>query len=84
MSWKIFKGNYFWNRNSRTGKIFENAESIHRLMAEQEKMDSAILAFEVLVLCIKEKMSTVSMKWIVDTSGYPDVETRIGKIILIR
>ena len=42
-------------------KIFENAESIHRLMAEQEKM------------------STVSMKWIVDTSGYPDVETRIGK-----
>ena len=60
-------------------KIFENAESIHRLMAEQEKMDSAILAFEVLVLCIKEKMSTVSMKWIVDTSGYPDVETRIGK-----
>lgn len=60
-------------------KIFENAESIHRLMAEQEKMDSAILAFELLVLCIKEKMSTVSMKWIVDTSGYPDVETRIGK-----
>ena len=38
-------------------KIFEKAESIHSLMADQEKMDSAILAFEILVLCIKEKMS---------------------------
>lgn len=60
-------------------KIFEKAESIHRIMAGREKIDSAILAFEVLVLCIKEKMSTISMKWIVDTSGYPDVETKIGK-----
>lgn len=60
-------------------KIFEKAETIHKLMAGQYKMDSAILAFEVLVLCIKEKMSKVSMNWIVDTSGYPDVETEIGK-----
>ena len=76
---KFFKGNYFGIEIRAQEKIFENAESIHRLMAEQEKMDSAILAFEVLVLCIKEKMSTVSMKWIVDTSGYPDVETRNWK-----
>lgn len=60
-------------------KIFEKAENIHKLITDQDKMDTAILAFEILVLCIKEKMSTVSMKWIVDTSGYPDVETRIGK-----
>ena len=60
-------------------KIFEKAETIHKLMAGQCKMDSVILAFEMLVLCIKEKMSTVSMNWIVDTSGYPDVETKIGK-----
>lgn len=60
-------------------KIFEKAENIHKLITDQDKMDTAILAFEILVLCLKEKMSTVSMKWIVDTSGYPDVETRIGK-----
>ena len=60
-------------------KIFEKAESIHSLMADQEKMDSAILAFEILVLCIKEKMSTVNMDWIVDISGHPTVEAEIGK-----
>ena len=60
-------------------KIFEKAETIHKLMAGKYKMDSAILASELLVLCIKEKMSTVSMNWIVDASGYPDVETEIGK-----
>ena len=60
-------------------KNFEKAETIHKLMAGKYKMDSAILASELLVLCIKEKMSTVSMNWIVDASGYPDVETKIGK-----
>lgn len=42
-------------------------------------MDTAILAFEILVLCLKEKMSIVSMNWIVDTSSYPAVESEIGK-----
>lgn len=60
-------------------KIFEKAENIHRLMATQEKMDSAILAFEILVLCIKEKMSIVNMKWVIDVSGYPSIENAVGK-----
>lgn len=60
-------------------KIFEKAENIHRLITDQDKMDTAILAFEILVLCLKEKMSTVSMNWIVDTSSYPVVESEIGK-----
>lgn len=60
-------------------KIFEKAENIHGLMATQEKMDSAILAFEILVLCIKEKMSIVTMKWVIDASDYPSIENEIGK-----
>ena len=48
-------------------------------MATQEKMDSAILAFEILVLCIKEKMSIVNMKWVIDVSGYPSIENAVGK-----
>lgn len=60
-------------------KIFEKAENIHKLITDQDKMDTAILAFEILVLCLKEKMSIVSMNWIVDTSSYPAVESEIGK-----
>lgn len=60
-------------------KIFEKAENIHRLITDQVKMDTAILAFEILVLCLKEKMATVSMNWIIDTSSYPAVESEIGK-----
>ena len=59
-------------------KIFEKAENIHRLMATQEKMDSAILAFEILVLCIKEKMSIVSMRWVIDISQHLNVQAEVG------
>ena len=44
-------------------KIFEKAENLHRLMATQEKMDSWILAFEIVTLCVKEKMFTVHLEW---------------------
>ena len=45
----------------------------------QEKMDSGILAFEILTLCIKEKLSVVDLRWIIDMSGYSNVENKIGK-----
>ena len=60
-------------------KIFEKAENLHRLLATQEKMDSSILAFEILTLCIKEKLSVVDLRWIIDMSGYSNVENKIGK-----
>ena len=60
-------------------KIFEKAENIHGLMATQEKMDSAILAFEIFVLCIKEKMSVINMKWVIDMAQYPNIQTEVGK-----
>ena len=60
-------------------KIFEKAENLHRLLATQEKMDSGILAFEILTLCIKEKLSVVDLRWIIDMSGYSNVENKIGK-----
>ena len=58
-------------------KIFEKAENLHRLLATQEKMDSSILAFEILTLCIKEKLSVVDLRWIIDMSGYSNVENKI-------
>ena len=60
-------------------KIFEKAENLHRLLATQEKMDSCILAFEIVTLCVKEKMSTVHLEWMINTSSYPNIEREIGK-----
>lgn len=60
-------------------KIFEKAENLHRLLATQEKMDSGILAFEIVTLCVKEKMSTVHLEWMINTSSYPNIEREIGK-----
>ena len=45
-------------------KIFEKAENMHRLAATSEKMNSEILAFEILTLCIKEKMKVININWI--------------------
>lgn len=60
-------------------KIFEKAENLHRLMAFQIKMGADILAFEILVLCVKEKMSKVDLKWIFNMSGYSSIENEVGK-----
>lgn len=60
-------------------KIFEKAENLHRLLATQEKMDSGVLAFEIVTLCVKEKMSTVHLEWMINTSSYPNIEREIGK-----
>lgn len=60
-------------------KIFEKAENLHRLLATQEKMDSGVLAFEIVTLCVKEKMSTVHLEWMINTSSYPNFEREIGK-----
>ena len=61
-------------------KIFEKAENLHRLLATQKKMDSGILAFEILTLCIKEKLSVVDLRWVIERSGYPNVENKVGKV----
>lgn len=37
------------------------------------------MAFEILTLCIKEKLSVVDLRWIIDMSGYSNVENKIGK-----
>ena len=55
-------------------KIFEKAENLHRLLATQEKMDSGVLAFEIVTLCVKEKMSTVHLEWMINTSSYPNLK----------
>ena len=59
-------------------KIFEKAESMHRLVATSEKMNSEILVFEILTLCIKEKMKIVDMGWISEAKRYLNVEREVG------
>lgn len=60
-------------------KIFEKAESMHRLLATSEKMESEILAFEILALCIKEKTSEMDMEWVIKTSNYSNIKEKVGK-----
>lgn len=59
-------------------KIFEKAENMHRLAATSEKMNSEILAFEILTLCIKEKMKIVDIEWVSEGADYPDIERMVG------
>lgn len=59
-------------------KIFEKAENMHRLAATSKKMNSEILAFEILTLCIKEKMKVININWISESSGYPGIEREVG------
>lgn len=59
-------------------KIFEKAENMHRLVAISEKMNSEILAFEILTLCIKEKMKIVDIEWVSEEVDYPDIERMVG------
>lgn len=59
-------------------KIFEKAESLHRLLCNEEKMDVAILLFEIVTLCIEEKMKSDNLKWIIDNSSGTAVKPKIG------
>ena len=59
-------------------KIFEKAESMHRLIATSEKMNSEILAFEILTLCIKEKLKVININWISESSRYTGIEREVG------
>lgn len=59
-------------------KIFEKAENMHRLATTSEKMNSEILAFEILTLCIKEKMAVMDMKWVAKRPDDASVEAEIG------
>lgn len=60
-------------------KIFEKAESMHRLIAPHEKMNMEIIAFEIFLLCIKEKMKVLDLRWVFELSGYPDIESEVGE-----
>ena len=61
-------------------KIFEKAETMHRILAQEKKMDAAIMLFEVLLLCNFEKTKSYSMKWIIEGTHHVEVERKVGKI----
>ena len=59
-------------------KIFEKAESLHRLLCSEEKMDASILLFEIVTLCIWEKTKSDNLKWIIDNSVATATKQKIG------
>lgn len=58
-------------------KLFEKAESMHRLVVTEEKMNSEIFAFEILTLCVKEK-AAIDMRWIFQPLDYFGIGQEIG------
>lgn len=55
-------------------KIFEKAESLHKLLSKEEKMDAAILLLEIMILCTKEKIKDNDLKWVIDNSIDTDLD----------
>lgn len=55
-------------------KIFEKAESLHKLLSKEEKMDAAILLLEIMILCTKEKTKDNDLKWVIDNSIDTDLD----------
>ena len=60
-------------------KIFEKAETMHRIIQEEKAMDASVLLFEILVLCSKEKRKSYNANWILDEAHNQDIERVVGK-----
>lgn len=43
-------------------------------------MSSDVLTSEILVLCIRERMSMIKLSWVIDMSDYPNVEKEIDNV----
>lgn len=59
-------------------KIFEKAETMHRILESKESMDAAVLLFEVLVLCCFEKTKSYEINWMTESSHFVSIEDKVG------
>ena len=55
-------------------KIFEKAETMHRILWNEQKIDASVLLFELLVLCAGEKSKISSIEWLWDSSHNYNME----------
>lgn len=60
-------------------RIFNKAETIHRLICSEEIKDSSIMTFEILFLTIALRTKSNNIEWLVNKEHYPNYEKDLGK-----
>mgnify|MGYP002509937809 FL=1 len=60
-------------------RIFNKAETIHKLICSEEIKDSSIMTFEILFLTIALRTKSNNIEWLVNKGYYPNYEKSLGK-----
>lgn len=60
-------------------RIFNKAETIHKLICSEEIKDSSIMTFEILFLTIALRTKSNNIEWLVNKGHYPNYEKSLGK-----
>lgn len=59
-------------------RIFNKAETIHRLIQNEELRDDSIMAFEILFLTVSIRTKNKSMKWLIEKGHHVNTEKELG------
>ena len=60
-------------------RIYNKAETIHKLICSEEIKDSSIMTFEILFLTIALRTKSNNIEWLVNKGHYPNYEKSLGK-----
>lgn len=60
-------------------RIFNKAETTHKLICSDEIKDSSLMTFEILFLTIALRTKFNSVEWLISKSYHPNYESSIGK-----
>lgn len=60
-------------------RIFNKAETIHKLICSEEIKDSSIMTFEILFLTIALRTKSNNIEWLVNKGHYPNYDKSLGK-----
>ena len=60
-------------------RIFNKAETIHKLICSEEIKDSSIMTFEILFLTIALRTKSNNIEWLVNKGHYPNYAKSLGK-----
>lgn len=60
-------------------RIFNKAETIHKLICSKEIKDSSIMTFEILFLTIVLRTKSNNIEWLINKGHYPNYEKSLGE-----
>jgi len=60
-------------------RIFNKAETIHKLICSEEIKDSSIMTFEILFLTIVLRTKSNNIEWLINKGHYPNYEKSLGE-----